>query len=265
MHNFKKIFFYIFFIVLFEYANAQKNNFIYFDFDKFNLNEVAKTTLHNILLYDNIKAIKIKGYTDSVGNIKYNNALSLKRANTVKAYVQNKWHNINITIAPLGETIDAPNDALNRRVEIEIIGFLKNIQVEDSLPLQISKEVPKAIQKIAFNKIYFEPNTHIFKLEAKKQLEELYLNVLKLGNKKIEIRGHINWPKSFGSFEDDNDFKNLSLNRAKAVYKYLKEKGVAMQNIGIRGMDNTEMIYPYATQMYQMEANMRVEIVLLEE
>ncbi len=121
------------------------------------------------------------------------------------------------------------------------------------------------MQKIAFNKIYFEPNSPIFKPSAKKQLEELYTKMLQLQGEKIEIRGHINWPKSFGAIENNTEFKELSLNRAKAVYSYLKTKGIIMQNVTVRGMDNTEMIFPYATQKFQMEENMRVEIVLMKD
>jgi outer membrane protein OmpA-like peptidoglycan-associated protein len=260
---------FLFFLLLLSFSSwTQTIKYVYFDFDKYELTPAAKITLHNIINDNRIIKIDIKGYTDSVGNFTYNKHLSYNRAKTVQQYLQQKFSNA--TLLPLGETINEPTDALNRRVEISIsyeddtkIGVGAN--TVDSIPIKIAVDNVTVAQKIAFDKIYFEPNLAVFKPTAYKQLEELHKKVLQLNGKKIEIRGHVNWPKSFGSFENDNEFKNLSLNRAKAVVNFLISKGVDVKNISIRGMDNTEMIYPYATQRFQMEQNMRVEVVLLND
>lgn len=53
---------------------------IYFPFDEYTISEIENNKLQNILSTENIKAITVIGYTDSVGSIAYNLLLSQKKS-----------------------------------------------------------------------------------------------------------------------------------------------------------------------------------------
>ncbi len=203
------------------------------------------------------QTLTIVGYTDSVGTNLYNISLSQKRAETIKKYLSPSFKTINIVMQYLGETINEKTDAENRKVEI----YNYNKTFEKT----ITKNESNIKQRYSFDKIYFYANTAILKPESSIYLEELYKNVLKAQGERIEIRGHINWPLWYGKFEPTNTFKELSANRAKAIYNYLKDRKINMTKISYRGMDNTEMVFPNAKTDEEMAKNMRVEIVLLKE
>jgi outer membrane protein OmpA-like peptidoglycan-associated protein len=79
-----------------------------------------------------VTGLKVTGHTDRLGSDSYNDALSLKRANTVKAYLQSKGVTVPITAAgagerqPVKECPDGPQQQLrdclqpNRRVTVDI-------------------------------------------------------------------------------------------------------------------------------------------------
>ena len=67
----------------------------------------------------------VTGYTDSTGPEAYNQALSERRANTVKSYLEGKGIS-NITAEgrgeanPVGDNATREGRAANRRVEIDV-------------------------------------------------------------------------------------------------------------------------------------------------
>jgi outer membrane protein OmpA-like peptidoglycan-associated protein len=102
-----------------------------FDFNKFALSASAKEDLDKFassIQSDKRFEIAVEGYTDSVGDKVYNEALSRKRADAVVAYLVAK-HNIpifRIHMIGLGEEkpVDEGKDkaarAKNRRVEVKV-------------------------------------------------------------------------------------------------------------------------------------------------
>jgi OOP family OmpA-OmpF porin len=102
---------------------------IYFDFDKYNIKKefipVLDEGVNIIKSKANLQVI-LEGHTDSVGTEKYNMALSIRRANSVKAYFVKKGIDANrITAVGFGKTQPrydnktAEGRKLNRRVEIK--------------------------------------------------------------------------------------------------------------------------------------------------
>jgi len=66
---------------------------VLFDFDKSDIRPSAQTALHQAagIIRDKGKGtVRIEGHTDSVGNDAYNQKLSERRANSVKAWLTNK-------------------------------------------------------------------------------------------------------------------------------------------------------------------------------
>jgi outer membrane protein OmpA-like peptidoglycan-associated protein len=103
---------------------------VFFDFDKSDLTPAAQDTIRKAAAAYRTKGgaqIKTSGHTDRSGTEAYNMALSLRRANAVKAMlVREGVAETDISVVGLGEshpmvpTADGVREAQNRRVEIAL-------------------------------------------------------------------------------------------------------------------------------------------------
>ena len=108
----------------------------FFDFDKAVLKPEGKAKLDD--LASKVKAINLEviiavGHTDSVGSDAYNQKLSVRRAEAVKAYLVTKGIEKNRVYTegkgekqPVADNKTAEGRAKNRRVEIEVVGTRPN-------------------------------------------------------------------------------------------------------------------------------------------
>jgi len=108
---------------------------VLFDFDKAVLKNEGKAKLDD--LADKVRAINLEvviaiGHTDSVGSDAYNQKLSVRRAESVKAYLVSKRIEPNRIYTegkgekqPVASNKTKDGRAKNRRVEIEVIGTRK--------------------------------------------------------------------------------------------------------------------------------------------
>ena len=104
----------------------------FFDFDKSVLKKEAKAKLDDLYTKTNglnLEVIIAVGHTDSVGSDDYNQKLSVRRAEAVKAYLVSKGAEKNRVYtegkgekAPVADNKTAEGRAKNRRVEIEVVG-----------------------------------------------------------------------------------------------------------------------------------------------
>jgi OOP family OmpA-OmpF porin len=102
---------------------------IYFDFDKYNIKKEFIPVLDEgvaIIKSKPALAVILEGHTDSIGSEKYNMALSIRRANSVKAYFVKKGIDAGrITAVGFGkmnpryDNKTAEGRKMNRRVEIK--------------------------------------------------------------------------------------------------------------------------------------------------
>jgi outer membrane protein OmpA-like peptidoglycan-associated protein len=111
--------------IIIETAKLYRN--ITFGFNQYDLTTSAHPILNQIIA--SLKAqpeidIEVQGHTDSIGNSQYNNNLSLKRANAVKAYLVSKGiaasrvsTNGYGSQRPVSSNKSAKGRLLNRRVE----------------------------------------------------------------------------------------------------------------------------------------------------
>jgi OOP family OmpA-OmpF porin len=107
----------------------------FFDFDKAVLKPAGKSALDELTakLGDmNLEVIIAVGHTDSVGTDEYNQKLSIRRAESVKAYLESKGVESNRVYTegkgekqPVADNKSADGRAKNRRVEIEVVGTKK--------------------------------------------------------------------------------------------------------------------------------------------
>ncbi|MEI6733231.1 MAG: OmpA family protein [Comamonadaceae bacterium] len=108
----------------------------FFDFDKAVLKAEGKAKLDDLV--GKVKSINLEviiavGHTDSVGSDAYNQKLSVKRAEAVKAYLVTKGIEKNRVYTegkgekqPVADNKTKEGQAKNRRVEIEVVGTRAN-------------------------------------------------------------------------------------------------------------------------------------------
>ena len=108
----------------------------FFDFDKAVLKPEGKAKLDDLV--GKIKAINLEviiavGHTDSVGADAYNQKLSVRRSEAVKAYLVTKGIEKNRVYTegkgekqPVADNKTTEGRAKNRRVEIEVVGTRSN-------------------------------------------------------------------------------------------------------------------------------------------
>jgi OOP family OmpA-OmpF porin len=104
----------------------------FFDFDKSVLKPEAKAKLDDLVSKTggiHLEVIIAVGHTDSVGTDAYNQKLSVRRAEAVKAYLVSKGLEKNRVYTegkgkkqPIADNKTAEGRAKNRRVEIEVVG-----------------------------------------------------------------------------------------------------------------------------------------------
>jgi len=104
----------------------------FFDFDKSVLKSEGKAKIDDVvskLGSINLEVIIAVGHTDSIGTDAYNQALSVRRSEAVKAYLIGKGVDKNRVYTegkgekqPVADNKSSEGRAKNRRVEIEVVG-----------------------------------------------------------------------------------------------------------------------------------------------
>jgi outer membrane protein OmpA-like peptidoglycan-associated protein len=264
---------------------------IYFDFDKYELTERARTQIDSFLVSRGqgspITGIELSGHCDFIGPDRYNDILSTRRVNKVKELIETyDLTRIRITTAaygekkPLNENRTEADRQLNRRVEIIIMREPTTVEKEQvkeettitkqsnaKLKEQIADSATVSGSNIVLRNINFYGGMHRLLPESQPMLQELLDAMKAYPNLVIEIQGHICCQPHTGDGMDlETRVYNLSAERAKAIHDYLIASGIQQSRVSYRGFGHSQPMYPYPERSEEeREANRRVEIKIISK
>jgi len=267
---------------------------IYFPFNSYELTDEAKLTLEDILPVDSsivLHSVKVTGHTDAVGSNSYNNHLSLQRAKAAAKYLMDKGLRRDMITVVLGKGEQEPADnncgdtacQANRRVEIlieytasviEETVIIKSTKPAAKTPDTVRKSVKKQLeegnvvpgQNIVLRNINFFGGRHHFLPGTTPYLEELVDIMQEFPALEIEIQGHICCEPGIGDGLDlETRTQDLSVRRAKAVYDYLVEHGIAASRMHYKGYGHAFPIIQEETTEQERMINRRVEIKIIKK
>jgi outer membrane protein OmpA-like peptidoglycan-associated protein len=241
-----------------SYAQEEEIYSIFFEFDKFSLKEEqAEGVLAFVQKIDTarIESIQIYGYCDDRGKDEYNFVLSTNRATTVKNKLIERGikSKIIITLEGKGRIMldedlqtDIP-EARSKNRRVDVVVNYKSITIENlKIPgvySTIRKDAVKG-DRIYLEKVLFERGSSQLTVQAKKELDNIALQLLKFKNIQFEVQGHVCCTPTYHREAVDRETKKreLSVNRAKRVYNYLFKKGISDARMTYRGYGNTQSL-----------------------
>ena len=224
-----------------------------FAFDSAELTEDGKASIEkyrDTLMPELAQAYEgiIIGHTDSKGDAKYNEGLSLRRAQAVSDYLVSTGADASkLQVIGRGENDPiASNDtaegrAANRRVEAIVIGEMR------------------ALDAMRFPSVALFPRRSAELTEEGKQLIAKHRQEARGQLRRaayIEIIGHTD------DVGDDDYNQDLSEQRAQSVFEYLVDTGLDATKIIVKGMGEKMPIASNQTEEGRAE-NRRVEILIL--
>ena len=243
----------LFLFVSFVHAQEEAVHSVYFEFDKFDLQaKQGEDLIAFIKTIDStrIESIEIFGYTDDIGKDAYNFKLSTKRASMIqeKAIEGGIKNRIIVTIEGKGRILidddiveNLPEKrSKNRRVDVVI-----NLK---PLPKIIIPGYFNSIQKnhvvgdhIYLDNILFDRGSSKLDFKSKTALDKIAKLLLKYKNLQFEVQGHICCTPQYQKEAIDRETRKreLSTNRAQAVYKYLSFKKIMKNRMTFKGYGNT--------------------------
>ena len=238
--------FQIMFLLVFGYLSAQGNavQSVFFEFDKSTLNEDQIHTIMGLFKstgFSEFDAVQIYGYCDDRGSEVYNHKLSVKRVAAVqKILLSNGISQNKIFICEGRGRVILNKDTVknlrkirdkNRRVDLV---FVKN-SIFAFFPAK-----PKVGDLVILERITFEMGSSVLSLKAKKELDRMVLSLEKHKSLRFEIKGHVccTPSKYLDAIDQETHIRDLSINRAKNVFVYLRSKGISPYRMSYKGYGN---------------------------
>ncbi len=105
--------------------------------------------------------------------------------------------------------------------------------------------------------LFFEKGTSKLLSTSNKSLDDLAKALIEHPSAELQISGHMD------KFGDETEEKRISKERAKAVYDYLKTKGV-VNLMTFKGLGSSQPVAPNDSEEYK-EKNRRIEIYIIKE
>ena len=285
------------FSVSYFITNAQSQFSVFFDSNKYELSKKELANLQQFTINNStIKIIGANGFCDEDGSTFANDTLAKRRINTVFNIIKSKLKfREDFKTRSFGELHNLSKiKSENRKVilyyiepkdfvrEDEILGIkkpdikpiikseikfpekitLQNMDgtaVDIPLDQQFMKEINEAKtgQILNIQNLNFIINTFIVVEQSRARMYEL-LTVMQLNpTLKIQIQGHLCC--------NVVDKKDLSGQRAKAIYNFLVANEVSKSRLSHVGFDGTKALFPIPEKSEsERAANRRVEILIIQ-
>lgn len=242
---------------------GQEKMEVFFDFNKYDLNPAALTTLNDWMLNNpDVKVSKIYGFCDWKGTNSYNDTLSLQRVQTVFDYLTE--HKIEIEkdylIKGFGKNFTQDkNQALNRKVELVYSKIVPEVNPKiKELTLSEKIKTAKKGDLVRLKNINFFNNSAGIVTKSKVVLYDLLCVMQENPNLKIEIQGHV-------CCQTSSAMDYISTARAKAIYNHLVKNKINRNRLNYKGYGVSVPLYPIPEKSeFEENENRRVEIKILE-
>ncbi|MES2575591.1 MAG: OmpA family protein [Bacteroidota bacterium] len=243
MKNSFKIIFFLFFSCTIT-AQEKTEESVYFEFDKYSLDKTQTGKILTLLSspdFSQFDAIQLYGYCDDRGTEEYNNILSDNRVATVqKILISSGILPNKIFICEGKGRVNVDKDTIhdlhqirykNRRVDLF---FLKK-SVHIFFPAN-----PKVGDVILLSGVTFEMGSSALTSKAKAELDRTIISLKKYKSLRFEIKGHVccTSNKHSDAIDQETQDRNLSINRAKNVFVYLRSKGISPYRMSYKGYGN---------------------------
>lgn len=252
---------------------------LFFDSAKFSITEAHKAQIADFLKgikVEEVLQIRIKGYTDFVGNHVYNNKLSKKRAKAAYTYVTSNYQFTAIAQQGLGELDEQSPEASfeegnskHRKVDV-ILSYEKPKDTYVSLTRKqrYLKQLPKLSvgEKLRVQNTSFYISTPNITKASEEDIEGI-VKILKAYPKiSVLIEGHVccGEKEEYETKVPSEDNLALSTERAKNIYLELIKRGVKKSRLSYKGFGFTRPLdFPESTVNIQQE-NRRVELKVMK-
>jgi len=229
---------------------------VYFDFDKYNIREDQKDLVLNFIkALDStmIESISIYGYTDDRGKEDYNFILSTNRANAIKnKLIENGITNkIIVSIEGKGrimvddDLIDNLPEVRSKNRRVDVVANLKEIKEEELQIPGVYHTLTKdniVGDRIYLKNLLFERGSSKLTNQSKRELNKMVVQLNRNKNFRFEIQGHVCCTPSYHKEAIDRDTRKreLSENRAKAVYNYLVYRRISKSRMTYKGYGTSQ-------------------------
>jgi outer membrane protein OmpA-like peptidoglycan-associated protein len=260
----------------FNFSFSQQTILIHFDFDKSAIRAESASTLDSFFTpqrNQNIVRIELYGHCDYIGNHTYNDALSERRVAETKSYLVGKGLNENLFVKegfgkrkPLNDNSTAEQRLQNRRVEIIVhLNDSTTPATENKTPTltEIIKDTARK-GNIILRNLNFQGGRHYLLPQSQPVLDELYRVMADNPTLAIQIEGHVCCtPDNADGLDIDLQTYDLSVQRAKAIYGYLVQRGIAPERLSYTGFGGARKLYRYENDEFERQENRRVELKIL--
>src|SRR6185437_10731427 len=249
--------------VLTTHAQQKRSDtlIVHFAFDRSDLGLQDLDLLHQIARLSP-DSVSIIGHTDIKGSVAYNQQLSIRRARSTQATLQNILSSNlpSIRFEGRGKSEPLPgDDSLSRRAVVVVYYHDKPappVARIDTPPRVRSPDEPDTI--ISLNNINFIANTPVLTDAAREAMPSTISSLRSFSDRILEIDGFCNAPGP--PLPPHDPLFKLSVQRAKYIYDMLINSGFDSTRLRYKGLGNARPVNAHPTTTAEMDQNMRVEI-----